>query len=78
MVMLAATRFYPLLETIPMAIIPPSMRQMQDDHYKIAQKKMQRRMNSEKARDDFMSPVLETNSGMQIHRTYLVKLGDTL
>jgi hypothetical protein len=47
-----------------MALIPPSVRKMQDDHYRIAQKKIQRRMNSEKARDDFMSPVLEMNNGM--------------
>jgi hypothetical protein len=63
MVMLAATRFYPLLETVLMALISTSMRKMQKDHYEIAQKKISRRMNSEKSRDDFLSPVLETNHG---------------
>ncbi|KAF2871082.1 isotrichodermin C-15 hydroxylase [Massariosphaeria phaeospora] len=59
MVMLAATRFYPLLEKTLMALIPPSLRKMQDDHYQIAAKKISRRMNFEKTRNDFMTPVLD-------------------
>jgi cytochrome P450 len=61
MVMFAATRYYPLLEKTLMALVPASMRKMQDDHYAIAQEKIQRRMNSEVFRDDFMTPVLADN-----------------
>jgi cytochrome P450 len=61
MVMLAATRYYPLLERALMALIPASMLKMQEEHYKMAQTKIQRRLNSEKTRDDFMTPVLTSN-----------------
>ncbi|KAF1950336.1 cytochrome P450 [Byssothecium circinans] len=77
MVFLAATRFYPVLETILMALIPPSMRRMQDEHYEIAQKKIQRRMNFEKELNDFMTPVLsdankdfKVMSGAEVESTY--------
>ena len=59
--MFAATRYYPLLEKTLMALIPASMRKMQDEHYAIAQKKINKRMNSEVFRDDFMTPVLDDN-----------------
>jgi hypothetical protein len=74
MVMLAATRFYPSIETVLMTLLPPSIRKMQDDHYEIAQTKIQRRMGSEKARNDFMSPVLETNHGKYLRSKRLQAL----
>lgn len=58
MVFLAATRFYPTAEAVLMALVPASMRRMQEEHYEIAQKKIQGRMNAEHQRDDFMTPVL--------------------
>ncbi|PVI04792.1 cytochrome P450 [Periconia macrospinosa] len=58
MVFLASTRFFPVIERVLMALVPPTMRRMQDEHYSIAQKKIQQRMNLEKRRDDFMTPVL--------------------
>jgi cytochrome P450 len=61
MVMLAATRYYPLLEKILIALIPSSVRRKQNEHYNLAQTKIQRRMNAVKFRDDFMTPVLTAN-----------------
>ena len=56
---LAAVRFYPLLESILMRCIPPNILKMQRDHNKLSHDRIDRRMNLETKRDDFMTPLLE-------------------
>ncbi|KAI3322076.1 cytochrome P450 [Xylariaceae sp. AK1471] len=53
----AAARFYPLIEFILMKCIPPSLKNMQRDHYQQIANKVQRRLNLELARPDIMSHV---------------------
>ncbi|MCJ1405111.1 hypothetical protein MMC11_008337 [Xylographa trunciseda] len=61
MTLLAATRFYPLLHHTLLTLVPPSIRRMQRAHYAVALDKIHRRMNLEKPRADFMTPVLAHN-----------------
>ena len=61
MTLAAATRYFPLLEALLLKLIPPSIRKLQRDHYQITLDKTHRRMNYEKHRDDFMTPVMHDN-----------------
>lgn len=60
----AVTRYYAGLEPLLLRLIPPSIRKMQTDHYAMALDKIHRRMDS-KARDDFMSPMLNDNPNFE-------------
>lgn len=61
MVLAAATRYYPGLEFLLMQFVPASIRKMQEDHYATALEKIHRRMRLETQRDDFMTPIIESN-----------------
>ena len=61
MTLAAATRYYPLLETLLLELIPPHIRQLQRAHYQLALDRTDRRLNLEKPRDDFMTPVIANN-----------------
>ena len=55
----AVARYYPWLSfLINKYLIPKSLLKMADDHYQLAISKVHRRINLEKQRTDFMSPVL--------------------
>lgn len=62
------TRFYPLINFLLMKCIPESLMKMQRDHYRQIVDKVQRRLNWEVERADFMSHVIEHNDekGMTI------------
>jgi cytochrome P450 len=57
-VMLAGLRFYPPIVTILTALIPPSVRRLAMKNQKMAKDKIHRRLNLEKDRNDFMTPVI--------------------
>ncbi|KAL8950282.1 MAG: hypothetical protein Q9222_003686, partial [Ikaeria aurantiellina] len=60
MIIAIAIRYYPWLDYLLMKyIIPASVLQKAADHYQLALDKIHRRLNLEKQRDDFMTPVLE-------------------
>ncbi|KAI0483386.1 putative cytochrome P450 [Xylariaceae sp. FL0804] len=65
-----AARFYPLIDSILMRCIPPSLRKMQSDHYQQIVQKVQRRLNFELERPDIMSHVIAQdtagNEGLSI------------
>ena len=65
MTLAAATRYYPWLEFLLLKLIPPGIKKMQKDHYQVALDKIHRRMNLEKERDDFMTPVLKNNPNFE-------------
>ncbi|KAL9122769.1 MAG: hypothetical protein Q9187_000686 [Circinaria calcarea] len=65
MTLAAATRYYPLLELLLLKLIPSSIKKMQKDHYQVALDKIHRRMNLEKERDDFMTPVLKNSPNFE-------------
>jgi cytochrome P450 len=65
MTLAAATRFYPVLENISLRLLPAKIKKMQKDHYQVALDKIHRRMNLEKEREDFMTPVLKNNPNFQ-------------
>ncbi|KAL2139470.1 hypothetical protein VTI28DRAFT_5110 [Corynascus sepedonium] len=54
----AAARYFPLVESLLMKCIPPSLRKMQRDHYQQIVDKVQRRLNYELERPDIMSHVI--------------------
>ena len=58
---LAAIRFYPILADLFKRCIPKSVDQMQLDHYQHAVIRIDRRVNLETQRDDFMTNVLKYN-----------------
>ncbi|PCH02610.1 Cytochrome P450, E-class, group I [Penicillium occitanis (nom. inval.)] len=57
----AATRFYPWLESLLMKCIPQSLRKMQMDHYNQIVDKVQRRLSWELQQPDLMSHVIDDN-----------------
>ncbi|TVY78561.1 Versicolorin B desaturase [Lachnellula suecica] len=65
MTLAAATRYYPSLETGLLQFLPAKIKKMQRDHYQVALDKIHRRMNLEKERDDFMTPVLKENPNFE-------------
>ena len=61
----AATRFYPLVETVSMNMIPKKVRENVQNHHQLSIEKIHRRLNLEKQRHDFMTPIIELNTDMQ-------------
>ena len=62
LIIVSATRFYPLLELLLQKIIPKSLMQKQKEHYQMAVDKIHNRLNLEKKRDDLVGYVMEQNS----------------
>lgn len=65
-VLAAATRYYPLVEIILMRLVPKKVRENAQDHHQLSVDKVYRRLNLEKQRHDFMTPIIELNTDMQI------------
>ena len=64
MTLATSARFYPWIEYILMKVlVPHSVLQQAKDHYQLALDRIHHRMNLEKQRPDFMTPVLERNEG---------------
>ncbi|MCJ1473373.1 hypothetical protein MMC13_002024 [Lambiella insularis] len=63
MTMAQATRYYPLLESVLLMLVPRSLMKKQQDHYSLAVTRIHRRMNLDTDRLDFMTPVLKENKG---------------
>lgn len=59
----ASARYYPLIDSLLMKCIPPSLKKMQEDHYQHIVAKVQRRLNWELERPDLMSHVIEQSNG---------------
>ena len=60
MTLVASTRYYPWLEFILMRfLVPTSILKMVEDHYQQALDIIHRRMNLEKQRNDFITPILD-------------------
>ena len=57
----AGTRYWPPLEKFLTKMMPASIVKSQQDHFQLAVDKMNRRMNLEKERDDFVSHVMKRN-----------------
>lgn len=58
-------RHYPTLETIGMKLIPKSLLKKQKDHYQRSIEKINRRMNLETQRSDFVTPLIKNNKDYQ-------------
>lgn len=56
-----AARFYPLVDFLLMKCVPESIMEMQRDHYRQIVGKVERRLNWEVERPDFMSHVIRYN-----------------
>ena len=59
--LVAAVRFYPLLNALLMKCLPKSVMKIQRDHYQLVVDKVRRRLNLEVDRPDFMSHVIRYN-----------------
>jgi cytochrome P450 len=59
---IVATRFYPLVEFLLMKCIPPSLKQVQKDHYQQIVDKVDRRLNWEVQQPDIISHVIQEQS----------------
>lgn len=62
MIYLAAARYYPWVEYLLMKCVLKSVTKMHQDHHQLAVEKMNRRLNLETIRNDFITPVIEKNS----------------
>jgi cytochrome P450 len=62
-VFVASARYYPLIDSLLMKLIPPSLKKMQNDHYQHIVDKVQRRLNWELERPDLMSHVINQGDG---------------
>ena len=62
MVFAAPTRFYPSVETLFMAMLPQSILELQKRHTDFANERVQRRLNLETNRPDFITPILQDQS----------------
>lgn len=60
------TRYYPTVEAIAMRLLPQSLLKEQRDHYQHTVDKIHRRLNLEKERNNFVTPVIKDNKDMQI------------
>ncbi|KAL8897404.1 MAG: hypothetical protein Q9192_002597 [Flavoplaca navasiana] len=60
--LLASIRFYPSLFGALMYLLPASVLRKQQEHFQMAREKVQRRLNLEKERPDFLQCVLEHQS----------------
>lgn len=61
-----AARYYPALEFIVMRLMPKRMLQEVYDHIQHAEDRIHIRLNYEKQRGDFMTPVIEHNQDFQL------------
>lgn len=73
----AAARFYPVIETILMKCIPPSLKKTQIDHYQQIIDKVQRRRNWELQRPDIMSHIIQDNGEVafpidEVNATFMI------
>lgn len=59
------TRYYPAVEAIAMRLLPQSLLKEQQDHYQHTLDKIHRRLNLEKERNDFVTPMIKDNKDMQ-------------
>lgn len=59
-------RYYPALEAIGMRLLPQRLLDQQRDHYQCAVEKIRRRLNLEKERNDFVTPLIKDNKDMQM------------
>lgn len=57
----AATKYWPFLEFILFKLLPKKIVQAQHDHFQLAVDKIDRRINLEKDREDFISHVMKRN-----------------
>jgi cytochrome P450 len=62
MVFAAATRFYPSVEALFMAMLPQSILELQKRHTEFANERVRRRLNLETSRPDFITPILKDDS----------------
>lgn len=69
MVFAAATRFYPSVETLFMSMLPRSVLEMQRRHTEFANGRIQRRLNLETHRPDFITPLLKDET---MHKTITI------
>ena len=60
----AAARYYPIVETALMMLIPKSVKQRVQAHHELCVARTHRQLNMEKQRYDFMAPILESNKDM--------------
>jgi cytochrome P450 len=65
MAFLAATRYFPLMESFLKLLIPRSVMHKQREHFALAKERVHRRMNAEKQRNDFMGPIIAANGNGQ-------------
>ena len=65
MVYAAATRFYPSVEYLFIKMLPKRVMEMQRKHAEFANEKIDRRLNLEKDRPDFMTPFMKDNAKFQ-------------
>ena len=61
MVFMAATRFYPLLHKVLMRMIPKSVLEVQANHTKFANERINHRLNMETERPDLLTPFIKNN-----------------
>ncbi len=61
MVFAAATRFYPSVEYLFFALLPKSIIEIQKRHTEFANKRINRRLNMETDRPDFITPIMKDN-----------------
>jgi cytochrome P450 len=61
----AMVRHYPVLETILMRLLPQSLLEKQKQHFQHVADKIDRRMNLETQRDDFVTPLITRNKDMK-------------
>ena len=66
MVYAATARWYPLLETMLMKMLPESVMEMQRQHSQFANEKINKRLGLESQRKDFMTPFLEEKADMSL------------
>ncbi|QKX64111.1 uncharacterized protein TRUGW13939_11284 [Talaromyces rugulosus] len=62
----AAARFYPLLESLLMRLIPPALRKMQKDHFQQIADKVQRRLGWELQQPDIMSHLIGEGGKLEL------------
>lgn len=63
MVYAAATRWYPLIESLFFKLLPKSVMEMQREHSEFANQRINERLNLEKDRPDFITPFIKENVG---------------
>lgn len=61
----SALRYYPTVEYLVMTLMPKRVLQEAFDHIKLAEDKIHARLNYEKQREDFMTPVIKHNQDFQ-------------